>query len=328
MIVRPIYESQSVDDEIIKITKEVSEAITRKLAKYRGVRGLFRLDPRLDYRLYYKVMLNTDVNMDGGRAVVKYAVMVNVMFDSEMKNDDVNGSCNRFPDVIKSTLRDELVQKGPGLYELPDDIPVFDVRIDLYHCVVKPESRFAMEVSLPELEETLSHELMHVKSCFRELMEGRARGTDDLSSSLKSDEVENRFDFIKYFLSPNEMKSYITGIYSEIKKRTELAKKSSPDQNELKAMIKNAGTWKQFEKVRGYMNEYGAEKKDEWNTLASKFLEDADKAQLKKVTGVSTPDDLMKYLQKMSKSMERKLVKAAYKGYCDGMGNSDNTYNK
>ena len=315
---RRLVESQGVDDEIIRVTKEMSRAVVDELRKYSGVRGMFRSDPRLDYRLYRKVTLNTDVNVKGRRATVRYAVMVTVSFDSTMQNNDTSGSCSRFPGVVDDVLRDDMVERGPGRYEMPADIPIFDVRINLYSCVSKPGSKFGMEVSLPTLEDTLSHELMHAKSCFRELMEGKAKGTEDMSSSMRAEDVENKFGFIKYFLSPNEMKSYITGLYSEIRKLTE-QRRRTPEANELKEMITGTQTWRQFRKVKGYLKEYSGPKRGEWNAHAEEFLRDADTAQLKKMTGVSTPDDLMKYMLKASKDMELKMVKAAYKGYKDGL---------
>lgn len=317
---RRLVESQGVDDEIIRVTKEISKAVVDELRKYRGVRGMFHSDPRLDYRLYRKVMLNTDVSVKGRRAVVRYAVMVTVSFDSTMKSNDTSGSCARFPGVVDDVMRDDMVEKDPTHYEMPTDIPIFDVRINLYSCVSKPGSKFGMEVSLPSLEDTLSHELMHAKSCFRELMEGKAKGTDDMSSSMRAEDVENKFGFIKYFLSPNEMKSYITGLYSEVRKLTE-QRRRPPEAGELKDMITGTQTWRQFRKVRSYLEEYVGPKRREWNAHAEEFLKDADTdtAQLKKMTGVSTPDDLIKYMLKASKDMELKMVKAAYKGYKDGL---------
>lgn len=320
MKVMPIYESQGVDDEIIKVTKEMSREVVDELRKYRGVRGMFRSDPRLDYRLYRKATLNTDVNMKGRRILVRYAVMVTVSFDSTMRSNDTCGSCSRFPGVVDDVLRHDMKETGPGRYEMPGDLPIFDVKINLYGCVSKPGSKFGMEISLPMLEDTLSHELMHAKSCFRELMEGKAKGTEDMSSSMRAEDVENRFGFVKYFLSPNEMKSYITGLYSEVRKLTE-QRRRPPEGGELKEMITGTQTWRQFRKVRGYLEEYSGPKRGEWNAHAEEFLrdEDTDAKQLKKITGVSTPDDLMKYMLKASRNMELKMAKAAYKGYKDAM---------
>ena len=313
-----LNEAQSVDEEIIKVTKKISQAVVDELRKYQGIRGIFRSDPRLDYRLYRKVTLNTDVNMKGRRAVVRYAVMVDVSFDSDMRSSDTSGSCGRFTNVVNSVLKDDMVEKDPAHYEIPGDLPIFEVKINLYSCVSKPGSKFGMDVSLPELEDTLSHELMHAKSCFRELMEGKAKGTEDMSSSMRAEDVENRFGFIKYFLSPNEMKSYIIGLYSEIKKLTEQRRKPL-EISELKDMIMNTQTWKQFKKAQSYLDEYAGPRRERWNVRAEEFLKDADAKQLKKMTGVSTPDDLMKYMRKMSKDMELKMAKAAYKGYKDAI---------
>lgn len=315
-----LNEAQGVDDEIIKVTKEISKAVVDELRKYQGVRGVFRSDPRLDYRLYRNVTLNTDVNMKGRRVVVRYAVTVTVCFDSTMRSNDTSGTCARLPGVAESVMRDDMKEKDPSHYELPEDMPIFDVKINLYSCVSKPGSKFGMDVSLPALEDTLSHELMHAKSCFRELMEGKAKNTEDMSSSMRAEDVENVFGFIKYFLSPNEMKSYITGLYSEVRKLTE-QRRRPPETGELKDMITGTQTWRQFKKVQGYLDEYAGQKRGEWNAQAGEFLKDADTdmAQLKKMTGVSTPDDLMKYMQKASRDMELKMAKAAYKGYKDAM---------
>lgn len=317
---RRLVESQGVDDEVIRVTKEMSREVVDELRKYRGVRGMFRSDPRLDYRLYRKVTLNTDVNMKGKRVVVRYAVMVTVSFDSTMRSNDTCGSCSRFPGVVDDVMRDDMAERGPGRYEMPADIPIFDVKVNLYGCVSNPGSKFGMEISLPALEDTLSHELMHAKSCFRELMEGKAKGTEDMSSSMRAEDVGNRFGFIKYFLSPNEMKSYITGLYSEVRKLTE-QRRRPPEAGELKDMIAGTQTWRQFRKVRGYLREYSGPKRGEWDAHAEEFLRDegTDAKQLKKMTGVSTPDDLMRYMLKASKDMELKMAKAAYKGYRDAM---------
>jgi hypothetical protein len=317
---RRLVESQGVDDEIIKLTKEISKAVVDELRKYRGIRGVFRSDPRLDYRLYRNVTLNTDVNMKGKRAVVKYAVTVTVCFDSDMQSGNTSGTCARLPGVAESVMRDDMKERDPSHYELPEDMPIFEVKINLYGCVSKPGSKFGMDVSLPALEDTLSHELMHAKSCFREMMEGKAKGTEDMSSSMRAEDVENVFGFIKYFLSPNEMKSYVTGLYSEVRKLTE-QRRRPPEPGELKDMILNTQTWRQFRKVRGYLDEYAGPRRGEWDAQAEEFLKDADTdtAQLKKMTGVSTPDDLMRYMRKASRDMELRLAKAAYKGYKDAI---------
>lgn len=206
--------------------------------------------------------------------------------------------------------------------------------------------RYAMEIyirlhdgiSHENIESTLSHELMHTKTAVR----GALRKEDELGRVLRydtgnDDRLLTIFGMLKYYLSPDEMKSYVHNTYTDAYNLTEKFIRDNgrtPDAGEFKEMLK---TESMFETLRTWIREADNLKAELrarkeglcWyrplgcgieNDEIQDFLDKLeDKIGFKKMTGVSTVDDFKRYFIKNADGFHLKLIKAAYKGYADAI---------
>ena len=120
------------------------------------------------------------------------------------------------------------------------------------------------------------------------------------------------FLFSKYFLSKNEMTSYVQEIYSFMRENTLLAiaRNSAVDKEWFENTLKASFAYKHLCRTKQYVKEMDADKVEE-------FINAVGKDKLKKLLGVSTSHDFERLFAKRIKDMSTKIIKAAYKGYCD-----------
>ena len=158
------------------------------------------------------------------------------------------------------------------------------------------------------LTATLSHEMLHIKSTLRENLEAAISKTLPMRNAMISTDTEGVFNFVKYMLSPNEMKSYVQQMYHEARS----SDCNLDPQRWAKETLPTLQSWKNYKAVLKGMKEI---RDDE----ITDFLEMYAAPSLKHMTGISTPADFKRYFDKAAKDFGLKLLKAAYKGYCDGI---------
>ena len=194
-------------------------------------------------------------------------------------------------------------------------------------------SYFDDGISHENIESTLSHELMHTKTAMRSAL----RKEDDLGCMLRydtgnDDRLLTIFGMLKYYLSPDEMKSYVHNTYTDAYNLTESFIRDNgrtPDAGEFKEMLKTEPT---FKTLREWIRQTDDLKAELWarqeslcwyqplgcgieNDEMQDFLDKLeDKTGFKKITGVSTVDDFKRYFIKNADRFHLKLIKAAYKG--------------
>jgi hypothetical protein len=201
-----------------------------------------------------------------------------------------------------------------------DETGVADFSITVNMCMIHEMRDKGLDI----LEETVAHELMHTKTDMREGSLGNRARTWSVSDILRShnpgppvkkEEGKNEYDpflFSKYFLSKNEMTSYVQEIYSFMRENTLLAiaHNNTVDKEWFEKTLKTSFAYKHLCKTKQYVKEMDAGKVEE-------FINAAGKDKLKRILGVSTPRDFERVFAKRIKDMGIKIIKAAYKGYCD-----------
>ena len=206
-----------------------------------------------------------------------------------------------------------------------------------------PEHQFTIKVNsrrLPTYEhlvDILSHEMLHTKSTIRE-MAIRNRDHEDKDSALiaksnfiysdtsKLEGSVSYLNFIRYMFSPTEMKSYVQGGYSFAKGRTERfmeKNRRAPNSDEIRRIIKSSTSWQYFADSREEVENLGYEELEEFMNNFSYWL----RSNFKQQYGINGVEDLRKYFVKASKDMERKLLKALYKGCMDAIDEYQNKNN-
>jgi hypothetical protein len=131
--------------------------------------------------------------------------------------------------------------------------------------------------------------------------------------------------FLQYFLSENEMSSYVQGMYFRCMYATERIMREKgrrPTRREFLDMIRKSVEWKYVQKCDHIIDDAEAED-----------IEDRMRQQnngelgydLRRYTGIgSSHTDFRRYYYDRLESVKRKLLKAAYKGYTDALENGGN----
>ena len=296
MKVKPIYESQGVDEDIERIARELAPVIMKENDELRE-----RHDPNdaldqvlmfrsheLDMKLYddngnhipYKVKVSTGYFPEWGK---NYGMAQRVY-------DENNKDKYEFEITINMTVIYDMLSKGRIL-----------------------------------LEEVLAHELMHTKTHIREDFTRHDPRKPRLTAAVKSynpgekegDDDYDPFLFNKYFLSGSEMASYVTGEYSYAKENTirNIAAGNQVDKEWFTSLFKSSSAYKHICRVRKYIDTMVERDSQE----IEDFIAFVGKDYLKKVLGVSTPADFERLFRKRLDDVTKKIVKAAYKGYVDGL---------
>lgn len=201
-----------------------------------------------------------------------------------------------------------------------DETGEADFKITVNMCMIHE----MWDKGLDILEETVAHELMHTKTNMREGSLGNKARTWSVTDILRShnpgqpikkedDKIDyNPFLFSKYFLSKNEMTSYVQEIYSFMRENTlrTIYSRNSVNKEWFDDTFKKSFAYKHLCKTKQYIKEMDADQVEE-------FIRITGKDKLKKLLGVSTPHDFERLFTKRLKDMSIKIIKAAYKGYCD-----------
>lgn len=171
-------------------------------------------------------------------------------------------------------------------------------------------------VNQTTLSDSVSHELMHVKTLVRELMENRR----DATWMFVNDREPDKLGFLQYFLSKNEMSSYVQGMYSRCKYATERIMREKgrrPTRNEFLDMIRKSMEWRyvqECDRIIDYAEAEDIEDRMRWQN------NDEQGYDLRRYTGIgSSHASFRQYYYSQLEAVKKKLVKAAYKGYCDAL---------
>lgn len=291
----PIYESQGVDEDIERIARKLAPVIMKENDDLRE-----RYNPDDDFDQVFMIRsynLNMKLYDDIGDCI-PYKVTV---------------STGYFPEWGKNYGRTQRVydENNKDKYE-------FEITVNMtviYDMLGKGRSM---------LEEVLAHELLHTKTHIREDFARHDPRKPRLTAAVQSFNPGERegddfdpFLFNKYFLSASEMASYVTGEYSYTKENTvrNIAAGNPVDKEWFTSLFKASSAYKHICRVRRYI--------DTMTERDSREIEDfiafVGKDYLKKVLGVSTPADFERLFRKRLDDVTRKIVKAAYKGYVDGL---------
>ena len=287
-----IYESQGVDEDVAKKATEIAVRI-------RGIDSRLRKEHDPDDPFEAALMTRT---------VCKEWMRVPDPTGGRDWAYQVAASMGYYPDwgrVIGKAGRDATGEAD------------FEITVNM--CMIHE----MWDKGLDILEETVAHELMHTKTNMREGSLGNKARTWSVTDILRSHdpglpikkEGKTEYDpflFSKYFLSKNEMTSYVQEIYSFMRENTLLAiaRHNTVDKEWFENTLKMSFAYKHLCKTRQYVKEMDADKVEE-------FINAAGKDRLKKILGVSTPHDFERVFAKRIKDMGIKIIKAAYKGYCD-----------
>lgn len=322
-----LNESQGMDPEISRKANALSEKIYADAKaeaesvkrKYGEGDDILKKEFFNKYRRQYEITLH--VNRPGEKVPFEYKVLVTASyFMGDTYNEMMRNS--------RGICSDE-GDNNPGNFMSGKSRYAFDIYLNLAYVVRK------------EMPETLSHELMHTKSDIREM-----RGKGDalhhaLDTFVSADSGYSEFNLMKYYFSPQEMRSNIQGVYSEAYTAvTRYIKDNNkaPDIEDFKEILKGMGVWRHLnsrvydtEDIKRDLDkaeEYGRNGYGRGFTKLSllkddeiqRFLDSLEnKAEFRKMTGISTVADFRKYFVKKGKEFKLKLVKAAYKGYADAI---------
>ena len=344
-IKKRLNESQGVDRYINQCTAEITGSLLSEFKKIKEniISGRHTADSLKDINYETTVVMRTETSLGNGKkAIFEYPVQIIAQFMKNMNNSD--GYCSYVPFLLRDSLKhcrqisETVWQVGRKLPDINTDKdwmeqPLFSIYIDLHSCVKNSENSEKAEIDISKFKDTLSHELMHSKSLFRENTESILGGTIRKSQSftLETDDLNSGLNFVKYYLSPNERKSYVIGLYSNVKQNVlEYMQKEGkkPDTKTLQGFIENTYSWQHFDRVRKLLKNT-----DELPGVMincrqriGRFLaayhtpdKEADFREFKRMTGISSIDDFIKYMKKTMKDLKLKLVKAAYKGYTDAI---------
>ena len=176
------------------------------------------------------------------------------------------------------------------------------------------------------IADTLAHELMHTKTQLigasikrKDEEQGRVKNASEM---LTQDMPEDgNASYPAYFLSPDEMASYTQGMYMYMRECVRdlvKAKGRKPTDRERREIFVKSWEWRRYKRALEDLDRLGYEEADEF-LHSGELGVGISNGQAKKIMGVSSPDDLIRYLRKNAKDMELKLIKAAYRGYVDGL---------
>ena len=290
----PVYESQGVDDDIERIARELAPVIMKENDE---LRERYNADDVFDQVF---MLRSHELGMelrDGAGDRIPYKVTV---------------STGYFPEWGKNYGRTQRVYgENRDKYE-------FDITVNMtviYDMIGKGRSM---------LEEVLAHELLHTKTHIREDFARQGQDTQRLTAAVRSfnpgEKEGDDFDpflFNKYFLSASEMASYVAGEYSYAKENTvrNVAAGNPVDKEWFVSLFKESSAYKHICRVRRYIGTMVERDSQE----IEDFIAFVGKNYLKKVLGVSTPADFERLFRKRLDDVTKKIVKAAYKGYMDGL---------
>lgn len=290
----PVYESQGVDEDIERIAHRLAPVIMKENDE---LRERYNPDDTFD-QVFMLRSYELDMKLyDGIGGRMPYKVTV---------------STGYFPEWGKNYGRTQRV------YGEDKDKYEFDITVNMtviYDMIGKGRNM---------LEEVLAHELLHTKTHIREDLARHGQDTQRLTAAVRSfnpgERVDDDFDpflFNKYFLSASEMASYVTGEYSYAKENTvkNIAAGNRVDKEWFVSLFKESSAYKHICRVRRYIDTMVERDSQE----IEDFIAFVGKNYLKKVLGVSTPADFERLFRKRLDDVTRKIVKAAYRGYIDGL---------
>lgn len=185
----------------------------------------------------------------------------------------------------------------------------------LSHCAykIRVDMKGGKRVTAQGLADTVSHEFLHAKTLTRERLEHRTELSDIFIGYREDDSI----GYVQYFLSDNEMSSYVQGMYSWCKAGSEKIMKKKgrkPTKAELTKMMKDCRSWRWLDDCVEMIRE--ADNKTVEERL--KTQDGMAKGRLGKMTGMKlTYDGFVRHYMDKAEHMRKKLVKAAYKGYRD-----------
>lgn len=345
-IKKRLNESQGVDKYISQCTAEITGSLLSDFKKIKEniINGRRTTDSLKDIDYETTIVMRTEISLrNGKKAIFEYPVQIIAQFMKNMNNS--NGYCSYVPFQLRDSLKhcrqisDTVWQVGRKLPDISTDKdwmeqPLFSIYIDLHSCVKNSENLEKEEIDIAKFKDTLSHELMHSKSLFRENAESIIQKSSirkSQSFTSETDDLNSGLNFVKYYLSPNERKSYVIGLYSSVKQNVlEYMQKEGekPNTEILQEFIEDTYSWQHFDRVRKLLK-----KTDELpgamincRQKIGRFLaayhtpdKEADFREFKRMTGISSIDDFIKYMKKTMKDLKLKLIKAAYKGYTDAI---------
>lgn len=192
------------------------------------------------------------------------------------------------------------------------------------------------------LYSNVAHELMHAKSSIREELNAVHKGNvmkirrqkipginmmydknmGDVLDSRNS--LEDNFAWLRYYLSPNEMKSQVMQIYYEMRDHViaEYDPDKKPNNDWAKEMIVSTEPYFLICQCEEQLNDPSiVEEAKHWFKWGSglSYIKGITDDMRKHMTGISTPDDFIKYLKKNLKEQKLRLIKAGYKAFIDTM---------
>lgn len=336
MKTRMLYESQGIDNEIDEMAKKMYSVMYRDLRKF-GVKYEDQWD--------YTCMLSCELPRNAG--TIRYKVKVKLYthdtkydkekYDENEQTDEdyfdfespcVTGCCGWNHGYKASVIMAKLDPSNPYEYDPDDDDDaLFSVQVCVNIC---PELDIYSAKFKAEFFETIAHELMHTKSTIRIYAEAgyptEACDRYVATDSTMADEIwwrpapSLKFNYTKYLLGPNEMKSYVYSMYDYIKMLTIQGRIHGV--GELGKAVASANTsWVRYKQAEDWLNTVDP-KSPEFDEFVRKMKTQKGKHgenELKHIEGISTGADLIRVMKKNMKTMKLKLAKAAYKGYCDAI---------
>lgn len=185
-----------------------------------------------------------------------------------------------------------------------------------YPVYIRISLKGGRKASRAVIANSVSHELMHVITLVREFMENRQGKTDLFDAHREHDALGK----VQYFLCDNEQSSYVQGMYSWCKEWTEKIareKGRKPTRKEFEKVVRSSREWDWLMYCEEVIDNAEAEDIEEriWQQNGGK--PDGD---LRKYTGIrSSHASFRRYYYDRIEKSRIKLLKAAYKGYEDGL---------
>lgn len=176
-------------------------------------------------------------------------------------------------------------------------------------------------VSPSMISSSVSHELMHVITLVREFMENRQGKTALFDVRQEHDALGD----VQYFLCDNEQSSYVQGMYSWCKMRTEKIMKEKgrkPTRKEFEAVVKCSREWKWLLYCERVIDNAEVEDIEDRIWRQNGWQRNGE---LHRYTGIgSSHASFRRYYYDRIEKSKTKMLKAAYKGYADAVAE----YNK
>ena len=283
---KSLNESQGVDEDIAREAKVLAKSIIKALSGYKGDREEFCFSEPVT------VSMPID-ERKWGRDRLDLKIAVIAAFNFYKAGDKAYGKS------VNSGAYGEAFSARPT----PDG--------NGYNGYVAVNLKLMKEdgkLTYGFLIALLSHEMLHIKSTLRENLEAAIGKTLPLRNAMNSTDNWGVFNYVKYMLSPNEMKSYVQQMYHEAKS----SNCSLDPQRWAKETLPTLQSWQNYKSALKGMKEIGDDE-------VADFLEMYAGPSLKHMTGISTPADFRRYFNKAAKDFGLKLLKAAYKGYTDAL---------